>query len=98
MDSYVSHRQNISGIFFPYGSATSIDAGSDNTVSSIRKEEARIKFNFLSSETLSPPIAVNIVKDVFADAAIIGFEGSTHMKEQRHSHMDVRVKKRKLFL
>ena len=76
MDSYVSHRQNISGIFFPYGSITSIDAGSDNTISSIRKEEARIKFNFLNSETLSPPIAVNIVKDVFADAAIIGFESS----------------------
>lgn len=76
MDSFVSHRQDISGLFFPYGSVTSIDAGSENSISSIRKEDGKIKFNYLDGKTAVPPVAVNIVKDVFADAAILSFESS----------------------
>ena len=75
-DEFQSVRQNISGIFFPHGEVDSLDIQNESPIRSIRKSGDNIKFNFLSNGTTLPPTAVNIVKDVFADAAIVRFESS----------------------
>ena len=91
MEAFNEAKQNIAGIFYPYDDSDSISADttpglvnwdgsrSGCIIESIRKEEngSRIKFNFLGNDNVRmPPAVVNITKDVFADAAIIGFESS----------------------
>ena len=76
MDDFHSYRTDLSGIFFPYNETDMIETDMF-TISGIRKEDNNIKFNFISGDGVQlPPYATNIVKDVFADAAIIGFESS----------------------
>ena len=76
MDDFVTSRQRITGIFYPYEETDFINAGGENTITSIKKTGDIIRFNFLNSETETPPYAVNITKEVFADAAIIRFESN----------------------
>lgn len=88
-EDFYAGRKNIRGIFFPYNDIDAIDSESapglvfwngsrsDCSLTSIRREGNSIRFTFLSNDnTALPPSAVNITKDVFADAAIIGFESS----------------------
>ena len=76
MDDFVAYRRNISGIFFPYLDIDSIDLGNDMSIASVRKDGEDIRFNFLNNSTRTPPSVINLVKEVFADAAIIRFESS----------------------
>lgn len=76
MEDLLSSRKDLSGIFFPFNETDMIETDMFS-VSSIRKENYNIKFNFISGDGVElPPSAMNIVKDVFADAAIINFESS----------------------
>ena len=95
MEDFGSARIRIAGIFYPYEGFDSISADtspgltyrngghSECRIESIRKEGdgSRVRFNFIGKESvIAPPAAVNIEKDVFADAAIIRF-GSSHPHE-----------------
>lgn len=88
-DEFYSDRRSIKGIFFPYNDIDALDqenrsglvfwngSRSDCSLTSIRREGNGIRFTFLSNDnTALPPSAVNITKEAFADAAIIGFESS----------------------
>ena len=76
MEDFNSYRTDMSGIFFPYNDVDMIETDWF-TIGSIRKEEGNVKFTYISGDGVQlPPSATNIVKDVFADAAIIGFESS----------------------
>ena len=73
-EEFQTARQDISGIFYPYGSVDSIN---DDTIVSITKSGDAIRFNYMGSgDILIPPTAVNISNDTYADAAIISFESS----------------------
>lgn len=91
MDDFAASRIRITGIFYPYEGHDTISADtspgltyrdgghSECTIGSIRKEGdgSSIRFNFIGKENVTaPPAAVNIEKEVFADAAIIRFESS----------------------
>lgn len=91
MDDYAAARSRIAGIFYPYEGHDTISAEtspgltykdggySECVIGSIRKEGdgSSVRFNFIGKDNIStPPAAVNIEKDVFADAAIIRFESS----------------------
>ena len=91
MEDFGSARTRIAGIFYPYEGFDSISADthpgltyrngghSECRIESIRKEGdgSRVRFNFIGKESVTaPPAAVNIEKDVFADAAIIRFGSS----------------------
>lgn len=76
MDDFLSYRKDVSGIFFPFNDIDKMET-EKFSIGAIRKEEDNIKFNFISGEDAEvPPSAVNITKEAFADAAIIGFESS----------------------
>ena len=75
-DFTISYK-NIAGIFYPYLETDSIDADGKRSLTAIRNENGTIRFSFLGNDdTRVPPVAVNIVKEAFADAAIINFESS----------------------
>ncbi len=77
VDEFHASNQDISSIFFPYGGTDSINEGNKNSIAAIRQDGDEIRFNFIGSDDIRiPPMAQNITKDVFADAAIIGFESS----------------------
>ena len=77
VDEFHSSVQSIGSIFFPYGGTDSINEGNKNSIAAIRHDGDEIRFNFIGSDDIRiPPMAQNITKDVFADAAIIGFESS----------------------
>lgn len=77
VDEFHASNQDISSIFFPYGGTDSINEGNKNSIVAIRQDGNEIRFNFIGSDDIRiPPMAQNITKDVFADAAIIGFESS----------------------
>ncbi len=77
VDEFHASNQDISSIFFPYGGTDSINEGNKNSIVAIRQDGDEIRFNFIGSDDIRiPPMAQNITKDVFADAAIIGFESS----------------------
>ncbi len=82
-------NQNITGIFFPYGEATSLTgesspgliswsgAGNDKGLAGIRKTQDGIMFNLIGRDAASsPPAVASIVAESFTDAAIIRFESS----------------------
>lgn len=76
-EDFALARQNISGIFYPYADASSIHPDDKRSLTSIRREGDAVKFNFLGNDdSRLPPVAVNITKEAFADAAIISFESS----------------------
>ena len=88
-EEYSQNRADIGGIFFPHGNVNFLNSESNPglvyhdgeeskyTLNSIRKDGENIKFNFLGKDDIPlPPVAANITKDVFADAAIINFESS----------------------
>ncbi len=81
--------KSLSGVFFPYGTNTSFTSdsspsfrfwsGAESPLSlvSIKKENGRISFNLIEEgKTGTPPDAVNMSYEAFADAAIIQFESS----------------------
>lgn len=76
MEDFQAQRMDLNGIFFPCGEIDSME--SDRfSIGAVRKEDGNIKFNFIAGDvTQVPPSAVNIVKDVYADAAIISFDSS----------------------
>ena len=77
MEDLAAARKNTAGLFFPHGNNDSIEISEESSLISIKKDGSSIRFNFVGKEeALIPPTAVNITKDVFADAAIIGFESS----------------------
>ncbi|MBR5835097.1 MAG: M6 family metalloprotease domain-containing protein [Bacteroidales bacterium] len=77
MEDFMAARKNIAGIFFPYGGKDTFEISEDISLTYIKKEGNSIRFNLVGKEDVQiPPTAVNITKDVFADAAIIGFESS----------------------
>ena len=88
-DEYQKGLQNIAGIFFPYLEINALNTDgfpaltfwngteAEGSIIDIRKTEAAIQFTYLGEDgALIPPTAVNITKEVFASAAIIGFESS----------------------
>lgn len=75
-EDFQSSRKDLSGIFLPFNE-TDFREYDGFLIDAVRKEGDYIKFNFIYGDGAQvPPSAVNIVKDVFADAAIIGFESS----------------------
>ncbi len=76
MDEFQSGRQSIAGIFFPFSDIDHLNIDNQDALKSIRKSGDNIKFNFLNNGALAPPTVVNVLRDVFADAAIIRFESS----------------------
>ena len=81
-DEFRSAMWDISGIFYPSGSIDSINEGEKNSLVSIRKDGDDIRFNFIGSDDIRiPPVAQNIRKEVFADAAIVSFESSYPFEE-----------------
>ena len=76
MEDFQSYRSNLAGIFRPYQETDFLNTDLFS-VTAIRREGDVIKMNFIGNDgTRVPPKAENIVKDVFADAAIISFESS----------------------
>ena len=91
MEEFNSARNRIAGIFYPYEDFNIISAEttpgltyrngghSECIISSIRKDGdgSSVRFNFIGQDNIkTPPVATNIEKEVFADAAIIRFESS----------------------
>ena len=86
---YASAIRNISGIFFPYNSVTSLTPVStpglkfwsgragEISITGIRRNGSNISFSVVGfSDTSTPPTPRNIRSEVFMDAAIINFESS----------------------
>lgn len=68
---------SIAGVFFPHGNTAYTGDAPGFSITSVRKGGESIVFTLLGSDDSStPPTVENITKDVFADAAIIGFESS----------------------
>lgn len=89
MEEKANLSKSLSGVFFPYGSTTSFTpdgspsfrfwsgAESPYALVSIKKENSVITFNLIEDgKTGTPPDAVNMSYEAFADAAIIRFESS----------------------
>ena len=73
-EEFKTARQDISGIFYPYGN---VDSLNDGAIMSITKSGDSIKFNYKGNDDVRiPPTVVNISSDIYADAAIISFESS----------------------
>lgn len=86
---YRAMTENISGIFFPYGDVDFLTPDSSpglkpwdgikgvQSVTAIRKGLNQVTFSVIGgSEESTPPVVSSFTKDVFADAAIVGFESS----------------------
>ena len=72
-----SSSRNIAGIFFPHGSTEFTKDGLEFSITAIKEDKNGLSFTFLGSDSsVVPPSATNIVKDVYADAAIISFEST----------------------
>lgn len=77
LSDFHTKSRNIAGIFFPRGSTELTIDGLDFSLTSIREDKIGLAFNYLGSDiSHTPPTATNIVKDVYADAAIISFEST----------------------
>ena len=80
-NEYHLNSRSIAGIFFPHGGTEFSPDGLDFSITAVRMDRVGLSFTYLGSDNpLTPPSATNIVKDVYADAAIISFE-STHLFE-----------------
>lgn len=78
---FYSNSRSIASIFFPHGSTELTQDGLDFSITAIKQDKLGLSFTFLGSDnSVVPPSATNIVKDVYADAAIISFE-STYVFE-----------------
>jgi len=76
MEEYRAYSSDLAGLFFPFEDIDRLETD-DFSIESIRKEGDVIKFNFVGKDGgRFPPSAVNIIKDVYADAAIVSFESS----------------------
>lgn len=86
-DGFAAALQNIRGIFFPSGDATSIKAEGkpgfafwsgnvgEVSITNIRETGNGVSFNVIGfSDTVLPPTATGIMTEAFMDAAIIRFE------------------------
>ena len=88
-EDYLTITENINGIFFPYGDIDFLTPESKpglypwsglkgvQSVTAIKKDFGSMTFNVIgNSEESTPPVVTEFTKEVFADAAIIGFESS----------------------
>lgn len=86
---YQSLMRNKKGLFFPYGNTTSLTpqsnpglrfwsgAEGEASITDIRRDGDKILFNVIGyGESTTPPTAVNLSAEAFADAAVITFESS----------------------
>lgn len=86
---YVNLTSNIKGIFFPYADITSLTpdgtpalkfwsgASSMKSITGIRRDGENISFNLVDSDdSSSPPVALEVEVEAFADAAIVRFISS----------------------
>ena len=77
INEYSSYARNIAGIFFPHGSTELTGKDLGFSITSVRQDKQGLAFTYLGTDNpLTPPSATNIVKDVYADAAIISFEST----------------------
>ena len=75
--AFHNSSRNIAGIFFPHGSSELVQDGLGFLITSVREEKLGLAFTYLGSDdTQTPPSVTYIVKDVYADAAIISFEST----------------------
>ena len=77
-EDFSSYRQNLGGVFYPYSDVETLTIDGQERIVAIKKEGGMVRFNYLASgdDVRIPPTAANITKEIFADAAIIGFESS----------------------
>lgn len=97
VEENITLSKNMTGLFFPYGDVDSFSAdgtpafrywsGAESPMSlvSIKKKDNAVTFNLIEQGNDStPPDAVNVTCEAFADAAIIMFESSRSYEGEAH--------------
>ena len=86
--SYINLKKSLAGLFFPYRNVMSLtpksspglvgwgNASVEYAITDISIKDGKAAFNVVNYSENALPTAVNIVKDVFQDGAIISFESS----------------------